>query len=393
MNSATILVPDKFKAWPIALLVLTVIIRYLKMDTKPVLDIKKFIICIGFFIILILSIAYSSDISYALKKLETGLSLLVFPLVFYLIAGDKALFNKKTIHTVKLTFIISLVFFLISTFTYFFFTEPFFTFKDTLEHYTNLVDIRISEYSIHSIYLSIYIGVAIIFSFSLFKGKNESDNMNIIIYFILLILIVFMAILNKKGPIISLGILGVFLVIKNKFSYQRFIFISLTVMALVGLIVVLPRFNDENKFRELLEIGENRGSSTGLRLQIYECALQQIVKSPIVGHGWGDIKNVLNDCYLNDNRKLLLESNYNSHNQYLSILLSIGVLGFSAFLYYLFYIFKISKKEDSQILFFLILYFCLNMLTENILEREDGVILFAFFVNLFTFENSKTQIR
>ena len=150
LNSATILVPDKFKAWPIAILALVIIVRYFKLKPKPVLETKKLLISIGFFLILVLSTAYSSDIPYALKKLETGSSLVVIPLLFYIIAGDRNIFSENTIRTLKLTFIISLVFFLISTFTYFYFTEPFFSFKDTLEHYTNLVDIRISNFCIHN---------------------------------------------------------------------------------------------------------------------------------------------------------------------------------------------------------------------------------------------------
>lgn len=391
LNSATILVPDKFKGWPIALLLLVVLVRYFKLDVKPVLEIKKFLISIGFFIILVSSVAYSSDVSFALKKLETGASLIVFPLVFFMVGGDKVVFTEKTIHILKLTFIISLLFFLISTFTYFLLTEPYFTFKNTLEHYTNLVNIRISEYSTHSIYLSIYVGIAIIFTLSLIKSRNKTNSPKIFIFFALLLLFAFMAILNKRGPIISLGVLGLCFLIKNKFTYQKLILISAMAIVLVGLILVVPRFNNENRFEELLEIGNNKNSSTGLRLQIYDCAIEQIVKSPIFGHGWGDIKTVLNDCYVEKNNKVLLENKYNSHNQYLSILLSTGLLGFLAFAYYFFYVFKISNKRESHILFLLTLYFCFNMLTENILEREDGVILFSFFINLFAFKNTQSK--
>jgi O-antigen ligase len=387
LNSATILVPDKFKAWPIAILAFVIIVRYFKLKPKPVLETKKLLISIGFFLILVLSTAYSSDIPYALKKLETGSSLVVFPLLFYIIAGDRNIFSENTIRTLKLTFIISLVFFLISTFTYFYFTEPFFSFKDTLEHYTNLVDIRISKYRIHPIYLSIYIGIAIIFSFTLFKENKPKTKY--FIFFALPLLIAFTAILNKKGPIISLAVIGFFFLIKNKLNFKKIVYITTLFILLAGLIVFIPRYKNENKFEELLEIGNNKNSSSGLRLQIYGCALQEIAKSPICGYGWGDVKTALSNCYARGTSEELLKNNYNSHNQYLSILLSIGVLGFLAFVYYLFYIFKISRQSNSQALFFLTLYFCLNMLTENILEREDGVIVIAFFLNFFIFKVNK----
>ncbi len=387
LNSATILVPDKFKAWPIAILALVIIVRYFKLKTKPTLEIKKLLISIGFFLILVLSTAYSSDIPHAFKKLETGSSLVVFPLLFYIIAGDRNIFSENNIRTLKLTFIISLVFFLISTFAYFYFTEPFFSFKNTLEHYTNLVDIRISKYRIHPIYLSIYIGIAIIFSLTLFKENKPKTKY--FIFFALPILIAFTAILNKKGPIIYLAVIGFFFLIKNKFNFKKIVYITPLFILLAGLIVFIPRYKNENKFEELLEIGNNKNSSSGLRLQIYGCALQEIAKSPICGYGWGDVKTVLSNCYARGTSEELLKNNYNSHNQYLSILLSIGVLGFLAFVYYLFYIFKIFNQSNSQALFFLTLYFCLNMLTENILEREDGVIVIAFFLNLFLFRINK----
>lgn len=387
LNSATILVPDKFKAWPIATLALIVIIRYFKQKTKPTLEIKKFLISTGFFLMLILSTAYSSDISYAFKKLGTGSSLVVFPLLFYIIGGDRNIFSENTIRTLKLTFIISLGFFLISTFTYFYFTEPFFNFRNTLEHYTNLVDIRISKYRIHPTYLSIYIGIAIIFLWTLFNDNQPKTKY--FIFFAFLLLIAFTAILNKKGPIISLAVIGFFFLIKSKFNFKIIVYLTSLSILLLGLIVFVPRYKNENKFEELLEIGNNKNSSSGLRLQIYGCALQKIVKSPIFGYGWGDVKTALSNCYTGKNSEELLKNNYNSHNQYLSILLSIGVLGFLVFVYYLFYIFKTSNQRNSQALFFLTLYFCLNMLTENILEREDGVIVVAFFLNLFLFRINK----
>lgn len=386
LNSAIILVPDQFKGVPIALLLLVVIVRYFKLNQKPVFETKKFLISISFFIILLISIAYSSDINFAMRKLETGLSLVVFPLIFYIVGADKALLTEKVIQTLKLTFIFSLVFFLISTFLFFYFTEPFYTFKSTLVHYTNLVDIRIKHYEIHSIYLSISIGVAIIFTLSIIG--NCKPSLKRVLFFVLILLITFTAILNKKGPIISLGIVGLIFLIKNKSNYKHILYISSISAMLILFIVYVPKYNNVNRFKELFNIENNKNSSTAIRIQIYQCALKKIAQSPCFGYGWGDTKKVLNDCYGQKNVDFL-HKNYNSHNQFLSILLSTGLLGFFTFIYYLFYLFKISNKKESQILFLLTLYFCLNMLTENILEREDGVIIIALFINILLFKPSK----
>ena len=310
----------------------------------------------------------------------------MFPLIFYLIGGDKVLFTEKNIQTLKLTFLFSLVLFLVSTFFFFYFTEPFYTFKSTLVHYTSLVDIRIKHYEIHSIYLSIYIGIAIIFTLSIIKKSEISLKKSL--YFVLVLLIIFTAIVNKKGPIISLVIVGIVFLVKNKFNYKQILYISSISIILALFVIYIPKYNNINRFEELFSLETNNDSSTGIRLQIYQCSLKKISQSPIFGYGWGDTKSVLNECYSEKNINLL-KRNYNSHNQFLSIFLSTGVLGCLSFLYYLFYVFKTSHKRESQVLFFLALYFCLNMLTENILEREDGVIVIALFINIFFFNSNK----
>ena len=384
-NCAILLVPDQFKGLPIITLLLLVVFRYIKLKDKPILATKTYGISIAFFIILLLSLLYTNNLSYGIKNLETSLSLIAFPTIFYIISGDKKIIDKNLINTLKITFVFSVFFFLLTTFTYFYITEPFYTFKSTLVHYTNLVDIRINYYKIHPIYLSIYIGIAIIFVLSLIEKSKK--NKKKLFLAILLILILFIAILNKKGPIISLSIVGFLFLFKNKNNLKKIVSIVLISIVLISAIVFIPKHKNINRFKELLNINQiknDNNSSTGIRLQIYNCALKQIAQSPLFGYGWGDVKTILNNCY-NEKNKNLLNKNYNSHNQFLSILLSSGLIGFLAFTYYLFYLFKTSNNKESQVLFFLVLFFSLNMLTENILEREDGVIVISFLINFYLF--------
>lgn len=392
LNTAILLVPDRLKGLPIILLLILVLYRHFKLTKKPILLTKTYLISIGFFIIILFGVLYSSNFSYGLKKIETGLSLIVFPTIFFLISGDKIIINKKTIKTLKLTFIVSLMFFLILTFLYFYITEPFYTFKSTVIHYTNLVDIRINNYKIHPIYLSINIGIALVFTLSLL-GEKEQKNKYIIV-FLFLVLIAFMVILNKKGPIIFLVFLGVILLIKEKFNFKLILSTSLIFLIFLISIIFIPKYNNVNKFAELTNIGslgKDDNSSTAIRLQIYECSIIKVFQYPFFGYGIGDVKNVLDDCYREKNKDLL-KNNYNSHNQYLSILLSSGIIGFLAFAYYIFFVLKISNTTDSKVLFFLMVYFSLNMLTENILEREDGVIIISFLINFFLFSVKKKNI-
>lgn len=393
INAANILVPDRFKGLPVIMLLLLVVYRYFKLDQKPIIATKTYSISISFFLILLLSIFYTSNVTYGLRHLETSLSLIVFPTVFYIISDDKKVLNKNFINTVKKVFILSVIIFLVSTFTYFYISEPYYVLKSTIVHYTNLVDIRIDYYKIHPIYLSIYIGAAIIFTASLIK-TNQKEN-RFLFHFILLILLMFMVILNKKGPILSICLIGLIYLFKNAISKRKTVSISLGLVVFISAIIFMPKYRDINRFEELLSFGQfqnNKDSSTNIRLQIYNCSLKLIAQSPFFGYGWGDVKAVLNSCYIKTNENLL-KNYYNSHNQFLSILLSSGLIGFSAFIYYLFYLFKVSNINNDQVLFFLVLFFTLNMLSENILEREDGVIIFSFLINLYIFSLARENTQ
>jgi O-antigen ligase len=385
LNSATLLVPDKFKAFPIVILLVLVIYRYFKLDEKPVLSTKTYIISITFFIIILFSALYSNDFDNALKKIESGLSLLVFPTIFYLISGDLKIINKKTIVNVKRTFIFSTILFLFLTFVYFYLSEPYFTFRSTLVHYTNLVDIRIENYKIHPIYLSISVGVAIIFLATIIKTKEQKAV--VFLWICLVFLIIFMGILNKKGPILALVVIGFVILFKTKINHRQLCYGVLIFLLLLVSAIFLPKYNNVNKFSELFDLEglkKNKNSSTAIRLQIYECSLNKIYEAPIFGYGVGDVQMILNECYSLKNKSLTTKI-YNSHNQFLSILLATGFIGFISFVYCIFYFLKISKNQESQALFLLILYLCMNMLTENILERADGVIISSFLINFFIY--------
>ncbi|MCD2258232.1 O-antigen ligase family protein [Psychroserpens sp. XSD401] len=222
---------------------------------------------------------------------------------------------------------------------------------------------------------------------------SKTKKTKIFCHLLLLVLFfVFLAVLNKRGPVIAIGIVGAIYLIRSKVKTKAVVYVSTLTAVFILAMLFIPKFNNINRFKELIDIEglkTNPNSSTALRLSIYNCAFKQAVKSPIIGYGWGDVKGVLDDCYQEENPNLLLK-NYNTHNQFLSVLLSTGIIGLIVFLFYFYYLFKFSNKNSNHLLFFLLLYFGLNMLSENILEREDGVIFFSFFINLFLF-NSETE--
>ena len=80
---------------------------------------------------------------------------------------------------------------------------------------------------------------------------------------------------------------------------------------------------------------------------------------------------------------ILYEGKYNSHNQYISFTLSMGLIGLLTFLCFLCYNLTLAIRYDNQVLILLLIFYGLTMSFENILEREDGVIYFSFFIGYF----------
>ena len=144
--------------------------------------------------------------------------------------------------------------------------------------------------------------------------------------------------------------------------------------------------NLERRFRELkikttyTKINPNNSSS--IRIGIYDCVIKTIAKKPILGYGLGVTPQ--RKCYENVS-KHLNKFNYNSHNQYLGYFLIAGFIGFLVLFGFLLFHFKNSIYRKNDLYFILIFFFSITMLVENILERQSGIILFIFLMNLFEY--------
>jgi O-antigen ligase len=85
-------------------------------------------------------------------------------------------------------------------------------------------------------------------------------------------------------------------------------------------------------------------------------------------------------------QKFLKGNYYNTHNQFLGYLISNGIVGLSFFLLILFKNFNIAASSSFEHLSILLL-FTFMMMIENVLDRQNGIILFSFLLNYFAFKN------
>lgn len=371
------LLPNFLRVVVIVLLLGGVAAGIISKSTLVKPDYKLLILGSFLYLSYVCSLIYTEDLDIGLKKLETGASLIIFPVIFSFfpsktmqkIRWNLDFFLKIYIGAVSLSFVGSFLYF-------------FGHYKMTLfQHYPTVIDRFLGPYDIHPIYMSMHGAVAIIFLLYLMSKKGKGIGWFLLYAFNAILLACFMLILIKKGPIISLVVAAIYFVMFLK-SKKLFLILGAVCVLFASVIIFQPTVNA--KFSELLEIGSatnKKLTSTNIRLIIYDCSKKAIPEAGFFGFGVGDAKGVLLECYDNTSQTLA-DSEFNSHNQYLSILLRTGILGLIGFIIFIFTICIESHRNNGFLAITVMLFYLLVMFSENILERENGVIYFCFWTLL-----------
>lgn len=332
------------------------------------------------FLVLALTFFYSEDQEYALRKLQTMSSLLVFPFVFAMITKEESEMLFKGLKSYLWIYVLGVFLMNIIPFIYFWITA--FNFDDMMVHFHTLLRVKMGKYSIHPIYISMHCGVALLFSFYIIRELKSKISIAAIVA-IDITIVLFLLMYAKKGPLIALIIVfSLFVVFQRNQKWLKPYLIA--VVSLIALTILIPR--TRNKFIELqhIDVIDNGVvTSTNIRYTIYGIAEDLIAKAPIKGYGIGDYNNELHQAYQSNGNAVLIEGSYNAHNQYFSLLLIGGIIAFLAFALMMGMNMVYAVRFNNQILILLIIFYVIMMFTANILEREAGVIFIAFFLNFF----------
>ena len=349
-----------------------------------------FLLNASLFVVYFISLTYSDNFKEGISKLETTLSLFIFPIGFLLLTA-----NKKAINNIveygnifKYTFIASSFLLSILIFMLSFNYGDYITQKVNINRFVYDLSEGFLWMRDHPIYLSIYLSISLFLIAELFNQSKRKHQIMLLLVGIFEVIVVF--ILSRKGVIISL--LLSFLIfslmkIKNKKKVLIYFFIFMTAIIFLG----QNYFPDTAKrFREVLDTKSYDKvvsySSTSIRHGIYKCSFEKIKESWLFGYGIGDAGDELRKCYQGKSEVLYI-GNFNSHNQYLGIILRVGVFGLLLFIMSIILnlIFLYNRKDYSAFSIILLLVFV--MLTENIMDRQNGVILFSLLINYFIYRN------
>ena len=138
-------------------------------------------------------------------------------------------------------------------------------------------------------------------------------------------------------------------------------------------------------FDNYRESGNPTGSTIMQRLEFWKASLGIIKENWLIGVGTGDMNIAFKARYEQMHTKLAPDQRWRSHNQYLSILVGFGILGFAWFLISILYPpVKLHRLDDYFFLVFLIIS-AASMLTGDTIESQTGVTFIAVFYALFLF--------
>lgn len=385
------LLPQKLESFSVIILLCCSLIIYFKSEKGNKMINSQLLITSSIFFVFVISAFLSEDWRSGFKKIETMLSLLIIPLIFYFfLIKSKLDFYKLRKYFFKIYYFSNIIYCVIAIYIFSVYKNPRYPIKDA-----NFFRVALSENSFigdHPIYISLFLSIAILFGFTFinFRKMNIRNSIFLIIGQGVLFILLFL--LMSKGVIIALLISLLLFFFQNTKFKMRFVFLFLS----LGFIffVLIPSQN--NRFIQLFEKKTyttlDLYNSTSIRVNILKCGFQLGLANPIFGYGLGDIQRELDYCY-NQNKLKFPIGKYNSHNQYLFIWLSTGIFGLFIFIYWLFFYYKNALKSKDSILISILILYSITFLFENVLSRQSGVIFFSFIINFLTISNSKRQLN
>ena len=312
---------------------------------------------------------------------EKKLAFIGAPLLFYLF--------RKSNFQIDITYVFKIYLLaanLLSLITLIVFIYSFFQFdlnEDNFAFTVRTLNEKVTK--LHPTYLGLILFSATFISVFLLESKKHSHPKTLLVISTLLTMIG--AILSgARAPLVAFFLGFIYYILQHKIIPLNLKLTSFLGILILGLIMLkTPILGD--RFQGLIQAFQLDLSTLNAvdaiqRYWVYACNYQIIKENWIVGVGTGNVQNHLNFCYQIVDAKIALEQDLNTHNEYANIWIGTGISGLILFLSFLISIWIKFKFWISRTI---IIVFATVCLTENLLERQQGVFFFTLFFSLLIF--------
>jgi len=386
------LIPLTIASWALAVVTLRI-----KEFTSSYYKTIAFLLPVILFSLYVISLLYSTNLSYGLKDLETKTSLILFPLL------SAFLINRKVQSNYKIAFVfgcISIALYCLIYAGISYYQEI----SDVKNHvprmqyfsYDFFFSSQLSKF-LHPSYLSLYCCFAICILFeNLIQKQNKTLTLLAYIF-----LSFFIVLLGSRAGLFCLFLIILFHTSRLIFKSQIKIGIGIILCILTIFILV---FKKSETFRERFNAGvkaftysSESQSSELSRFSIWNSAQQVFKKNKWIGVGAGDAKDELIAQYQLDGKTQLYEKRLNAHSQFLQTAVALGSIGLVILLCLFFYGLFVSICNKDWIFISFLVLSILNFFVEAMLETQAGVVFFSFFYSLlftkYISKNGKVEIK
>lgn len=357
---------------------------------------------IGLFIWNALSLFYTQDLQNGLKTLESKLSLLIFPVIFY-----STVISSFAVNRIIKYYIYSLalctIFLLGISINNYIQQGSLLTYHD----FTGALDF-------HAVFYSYYIFLAILSAvFLLSKGELKTSD-RILIYSSIVLSFIGLLISASKNVLVVTSVFLVlslaFRIIKNKIGFKEVIgailffsiaFISISQVPVVkSRIVELTELNGLGNL-EKIKNGEKlvaedipQFNGTTLRITFWYVSFKKLIEKNrlLIGLSPGDRRQIMNKEYEKNGINPWYE-NYNIHNQFMQTFVELGLIGLLIYLFLHLNILIYALNQKNLLLVAFIFGLIFFQMTESIIERNKGIVFFCFFLLLLKQISTKDENR
>lgn len=244
------------------------------------------------------------------------------------------------------------------------------------------LDIKFDKYSFikllnfHHTYLSLFLLFIVNkVLFSYYKKKKIELNKTTIfnIFVVVLSFLVIFTLGSKFAMVVFLIFLG---------AYTLVFFLSKKIILIVSFLTIIVGFFVFNN-----TLATTYRKALDFRLEIWQEAIKDIKENPFFGNLSMSEKNVLNYKHYKSGKYYLMDSDLNTHNQYLSIFLRFGFVGFFLLMLQFFLLFRAKYFKLRNPNFINVIGFCFIIITvfyiENIIDRHRGAVASIIFFNYY----------
>jgi len=245
---------------------------------------------------------------------------------------------------------------------------------------------------IHATYLSVYIAFSIISFLYLLLNRQIVNGKWI---FIIASAILFAGLLQLSSRAVFVAFL---VVINLAFPFQLFkgrkkmlFFLSTSVISIAVLLLIYnidsfkTRYVNELKtdLTDEVKIIEN----TEPRVARWEAIMELVKHSPVIGYGNGPESKLLKEKYFEKGLYISYLNEFNTHNEYLSILLKTGIIGLLLFGYILYFGYVSATRKSDLLLLSFMMIVTIVCLSENLLDLNKGIFFYGFFFSLLLMQD------